>query len=136
MFSFRLCSAKAVGPTFERVFIDGKPAKSEPNQISQSRRRLERTVDRVIVIAAASFKIVVKQPRVMGLKIHLCCFWQPLQLNSFASYRSTCLTEQERWLARHVARAQVGRREFCNCLAGTITALPGSLGEEQAGWRG
>lgn len=81
MFSFRLYSAKAVGPSFERGFIDGKPAKNEPNQISQSRRSLKRTVDRVIVIAAVRFKIVMKQPGVVGLKIHLCCFWQPLQLN-------------------------------------------------------
>lgn len=83
MFSFRLYSAKVVGPSFERGFVDGKPAKNEPNnQISQSRRWcLKRTVDRVIAIAAVSFKILRKQPRVMGLKIHLCCFWQPLQLN-------------------------------------------------------
>lgn len=77
MFSFRLYSAKAVGPSFEQGFIDGKPAKNEPNQISQS-RCLKRTVDRVIAIATVSFRIVLK---VMGLKIYLCCFWQPLQLN-------------------------------------------------------
>lgn len=44
MFSFRLYSAKAVGPSSEWGFIDGKPAKNEPNQISQSRRCLEGTV--------------------------------------------------------------------------------------------
>lgn len=81
MFSFRLHSAKAVGPSFEWGFIDGKPAKNEANQISQRRRCLKRTVDRVIVITAVRFKIVIKQPRVMGFKIYLCCFWQPLQLN-------------------------------------------------------
>lgn len=44
----------------------------------KARRCLKRTVDRVIAIAAVSFRTVKK---VMGLKIYLCCFWQPLQLN-------------------------------------------------------
>ncbi|POI33631.1 hypothetical protein CIB84_002617 [Bambusicola thoracicus] len=36
--SLRLYSAKVVRPSSEWGFIDGKPAKNEPNQISQSRR--------------------------------------------------------------------------------------------------
>lgn len=45
MFSFRLYSAKVVRLSSEWGFIDGKPGKNEPNQISQSRRCLKRIVD-------------------------------------------------------------------------------------------